>query len=52
MYKCTGLKNKYLKAVIRTASEEESDIHPMYKIMDEQRPVDSILIHIDKYTST
>jgi len=52
MYKCTGLKNKCLKVVIRTASEQESDIHPMYKIMDEQRPVNSKLIAIDTYIST
>jgi len=32
------LKNKYLKAMILAASDQESSIHPVHKIMDEQRP--------------
>ncbi len=52
IYKCTGLKNKYFKVVILTASEEKSNIHPMYKIIDEQIPVDSKLISINQYAST
>ncbi len=46
------MENKYLKAVILTASEQESNIHPMYEIMDEQRPVDSKFIHMNQYVST
>ncbi|CAF1564952.1 unnamed protein product [Rotaria sp. Silwood1] len=48
MYACTALKKKCLKAIIVTDSEQESNIHPNYKFMDGQKPVDSILIHVDQ----
>ncbi|CAF0941730.1 unnamed protein product [Rotaria sordida] len=52
MYECTNLKNKYLKAKILTSSEHDSRIHPNYKFMDGQKPVDSILIRVNQYDTT
>ncbi|CAF0975793.1 unnamed protein product [Rotaria sordida] len=52
LYRCTGLKNKYLEVKILTSSEEESKIHPNYKFMNGQRPIDSKLIPIHEYDST
>jgi len=40
------------RVVILTASEQKSNIHPMYTIVDEQRPIDSKLIHINQYVPT
>ncbi|CAF3900354.1 unnamed protein product, partial [Rotaria sordida] len=39
-------------AKILTSSEHDSRIHPNYKFMDGQKPVDSILIRVDQYDST
>ncbi|CAF0990910.1 unnamed protein product [Rotaria sordida] len=52
LYRCTELKNKYLEVKILTSSEEESKIHPNYKFMNGQRPIDSKLIPIHEYDST
>ncbi len=52
LYECTLLKNKWLKVMILTSSEQEPEIHPMYKIIDNNKPVHSILITADQYDST
>lgn len=52
LYECTLLRNKRLKVMILTSSEQEPDIHPMYKIIDNNKPVHSILITADQYDST
>ncbi|CAF4110290.1 unnamed protein product [Rotaria sordida] len=52
MYKCTGLKNKYVKIEIVTGSEQKPEIHSNYKIMNGQRPINSKLIPVDEYIST
>ncbi|CAF4741863.1 unnamed protein product [Rotaria sp. Silwood1] len=52
MYKCTGLKNKYFIIKILTGNEKKSNIHPNYKLMDGQGPVDSLFIPVNEYNST
>ncbi|CAF1331138.1 unnamed protein product [Rotaria sordida] len=52
MYRCTQLKNKYLEVKICTGNEQDLNIHPDDKLLDNQTPVDSRLIPVDEYNST
>ncbi len=52
MFKCTLLKDKYIRITILTGSDEDPRVHPIYQILKEQNRVSSMIFPVDQYSST
>lgn len=52
MYQCTSLRDKCIQITIRTGDNEDPRIHPIYRIIDKDNHVNSILFSAIDYSST
>jgi hypothetical protein len=51
MYACTGLKDKHIRITILTGGDQETRVHPVYRILDKQNRVSSITFPVNEYSS-
>ena len=52
MYKCTSLRDKYIKVTILTDVEKDPHEHPVYQLLDEQKYVSWMKFPAHEYSST